>query len=57
MPAPRNPNINRALNRFEKAVRADAWKGNQHPADIPYIEREFDLARSNLLEHIGKVSR
>lgn len=38
-----------ALTRFEAAVRADAWKGAEHPGDHASIERELDEARKALV--------
>lgn len=41
-------NINRHLNRFERAVRAHEMKGSQYPEDHLAIEREYDAAKRNL---------
>lgn len=38
-----------ALARFEAAVRADAWKGAQHPGDHDAIEREYQAAKAALV--------
>lgn len=46
--------IEKALKRFEEAVRIDAWKGGTHPKDIPYIEKEYKDASNDLLELIRK---
>ena len=40
--------IYQAVDRFDRAVRAHAWRGSGHPADIPNIEREYDAALCNL---------
>lgn len=45
----RNSAFTAAVRRFEKAVRDDAWKGSQHPGDIPAIEKELRLARERLM--------
>lgn len=46
----------KALERFEEAVRADAWKGAQHPGDIPGIERELVAAREALVKKLQRNS-
>lgn len=41
-------NINRYINRFERAVRAHEMKGAQHPEDHAPIEEELTKARKSL---------
>lgn len=44
-----------ALNRFEEAVREDAWKGAAHPSDVHAIESELESARNELEEFLSQI--
>jgi len=41
------------VEAFEKAVREDAWKGAQHPEDVPGIERHYHVKKAKLLALLG----
>ena len=43
------------VDQFERAVRADAWKGSQHPGDHAFIEQNLREDRKRLLEALTGV--
>lgn len=42
----------KALERYEKAVRAHEMLGAQDPEDWPGIEKEYESAKAELLKHL-----
>ncbi|AFR51954.1 hypothetical protein ECBP1_0003 [Escherichia phage ECBP1] len=42
----------KALERYEKAVRAHEMLGAQDPEDWPGIEKEYESAKAELLNHL-----
>lgn len=56
MSRPTDSSIRQAIGLFEKAVRADEWKGSQHPDDREAIETKYKKERERLFEYIRKVS-
>lgn len=46
--------INEAINAFEDAVRAEAFRGNHPPGMRPLVRREYEVAKENLLEFYTK---
>ena len=46
-------NIVTALQRFEKAVETNAFKGAQPPEDWPRIEKEYEASKTFLMQAIS----
>lgn len=42
-----------AVTRFDNAAQNMAFKGAEHPEDWPAIERNYVLAKTNLLRVMG----
>ena len=49
----KKPSPKPIVERFERAVRAHAFKGTQCPEKHPAIEREYEDAKRILLELLG----
>lgn len=47
--------ITRAINRFQAAAIAEAWKGARHPDEAPHLEEELRLSRASLEKAIVKL--
>ena len=49
-----SPSTRRALTRFERAVRAHAFKGAHMPEEHEAIEREYKMAKATVERLIGR---
>ena len=47
------PDKEKLLERYEKAVRAHEMLGAQDPEDWPGIKKEYECAKAELLKHLS----
>lgn len=49
-----DPHLSRAINRFQRAVEAEAFSGSMHPDDSIDILDELDAAKASLLRVVNR---
>lgn len=47
--------LRKLIEEFRDTEVADSWKGGGDPADVPFIERELEVAKTNLEQFIHKL--
>ena len=47
--------VYRLLNRFEEAVRSEAWKGSMEPKEIRAVEKRYMKTRKALRDAIQEL--
>lgn len=53
-----NPHGRKLMRRFEAAVQAYAFRGAQHPLDVPILEREYEDAKKALQDYLdGSIAK